>query len=71
MRFSEGVATSDPPESRIRLGDLTHLNRGQLKLVGGSTDARRTHYSGHKRDLSDRSPALLDGCNGLRTRFAQ
>ena len=28
---------------------------------------RRPRYSGHKRDLSDPSPAL-DGCNGLRTR---
>ena len=29
---------------------------------------RRTRGSSQKRDLGDPSPALLDGCNGLRTR---
>jgi hypothetical protein len=46
--------------------------RGAIVVAGEtvacSTDTRRTRCSGHKRDLRDPSPALLDGCNGLMTR---
>ena len=38
------------------------------ETVARSTDTPRASCGGHKRDLRDPSPALLDGCNGLRTR---
>jgi hypothetical protein len=59
--------------SRARRGACPCGGRGQHfsragETVARSTDTRRILCSGHKRDLKDPSPALLDGCNGLRTR---
>jgi hypothetical protein len=50
-----------------RCNGLQRFKRS-IPFSGCSPVPRRPRCSGHKRDLRDPSPALLDGCHGLRMR---